>query len=86
MTESEDGSSGVLISMVPACSDRFMNEQYLSDRPLALGGEMSLRAGRYYAVIDEAMFKACRDKGRSRLLRQPEGMVRGRHGLHEGKA
>ncbi len=49
--------------IVDACGDRFMNEQYLSDRPLALGGEMSLRAGRYYAVIDEAMFKACRDKG-----------------------
>ncbi len=43
--------------------ERFMNEQYLSDRPLALGGEMSLRVGRYYAVIDEAMYKACRDQG-----------------------
>lgn len=43
--------------------DRFMNEQYLSDRPLALGGEMSLRVGRYYAVIDEEMYEASRDQG-----------------------
>ncbi len=43
--------------------DRFMNEQYLSDRPLALGGEMSLREGKYYAVVDEEMFATCRDEG-----------------------
>ena len=43
--------------------DRFMNEQYLTDRPLALGGEMSLREGRYYAVVDQAMYEAVRDKG-----------------------
>lgn len=43
--------------------DRFMNEQYLTDRPLALGGEMSLREGKYYAVVDEAMYTAVRDKG-----------------------
>ena len=43
--------------------DRFMNEQYLSDRPLALGGEMSLREGKYYAVVDEEMYETCRDAG-----------------------
>lgn len=43
--------------------DRFMNEQYLSDRPLALGGEMSLRAGKYYAVVDQTMMENCRDIG-----------------------
>ena len=43
--------------------DRFMDEHYLSDRPLALGGEMSLREGKYYAVVDQEMFDACRDKG-----------------------
>ena len=42
--------------------DRFMNEQYLSDRPLALGGEMSLREGKYYAVVDEEMYETCRDQ------------------------
>ena len=40
-----------------------MNEQYLSDRPLALGGEMSLREGKYYAVVDQEMFETCRDQG-----------------------
>ena len=49
--------------IVDTCGDRFMNEQYLSDRPLALGGEMSLRVGRYYAVLDEEMYKRCRDEG-----------------------
>ncbi len=49
--------------IVDPCGDRFMNEQYLSDRPLALGGEMSLRVARYYAVVDQAMYEECRDKG-----------------------
>jgi fumarate reductase flavoprotein subunit len=43
--------------------DRFMNEQYLADRPLALGGEMSLREGKYYAVLDQAMYETARDEG-----------------------
>ena len=42
--------------------DRFMNEQYLSDRPLALGGEMALREGKYYAVVDQEMYETCRDQ------------------------
>lgn len=49
--------------IVNKLGDRFMNEQYLSDRPLALGGEMSLREGKYYAVVDQKMFETCRDKG-----------------------
>lgn len=49
--------------IVNAVGERFMNEQYLSDRPLALGGEMSLRAGRYYAVLDDEMYARCRDEG-----------------------
>lgn len=49
--------------MVDPNGDRFMNEQYLSDRPLALGGEMSLRVGKYYAVVDQAMYEECRDQG-----------------------
>ena len=49
--------------LVDPCGDRFMNEQYLSDRPLALGGEMSLRVGHYYAVIDQTMYDICRDEG-----------------------
>ena len=49
--------------MVDPNGDRFMNEQYLADRPLALGGEMSLRVGKYYAVVDQTMYEECRDKG-----------------------
>lgn len=63
--------------------DRFMNEQYLSDRPLALGGEMSLRVSKYYAVIDEAMYEGCRDKGILEYLGKPEDWYVGMTG-YEG--
>ena len=49
--------------MVNAMGDRFMDEHYLSDRPLALGGEMSLREAHYYAVVDQEMYETCRDAG-----------------------
>lgn len=37
---------------------RFMNEQYLSDEPLSLGGEMTLREGKYYAILDDEYYHA----------------------------
>lgn len=37
---------------------RFMNEQYMSDEPLSLGGEMTLREGTYYAVVDDDYYHA----------------------------
>ncbi len=49
--------------IVNANGDRFMDEHYLSDRPLAMGGEMSLREGHYYAVVDQEMYEKCRDEG-----------------------
>ncbi|WP_051671587.1 FAD-dependent oxidoreductase [Oribacterium sp. P6A1] len=49
--------------MVNRNGNRFMNEQYLSDRPLALGGEISLREGLYYAVLDQEMFDAVSSVG-----------------------
>ena len=58
--------------IVDGNGDRFMNEQYLSDRPLALGGEMSLRVSKYYAVIDQAMYEGCRDKGILEYLGKPK--------------
>ena len=61
--------------------DRFMNEQYLSDRPLALGGEMSLRVGKYYAVVDQDMVDACRDMGILEYLGSPEDWYVGQAGL-----
>lgn len=37
---------------------RFMNEQRMSDEPLSLGGESTLREGRYYAVLDDDYYHA----------------------------
>lgn len=37
---------------------RFMDEQLLADQPLSVGGEATLRAGSYYAVLDEAFYQA----------------------------
>lgn len=61
--------------------DRFMNEQWLTDRPLALGGEMSLREGKYYAVVDQEMFEACRDKGILEYFGNPADWYVGQTGL-----
>jgi fumarate reductase flavoprotein subunit len=63
--------------------NRFMNEQYLSDRPLALGGEMSLREGRYYAVVDQAMVDGCRDEGILEYLGNPADWYVGQTGLKD---
>lgn len=43
--------------LVNAIGERFMNEQYLSDEPLSIGGEISLREGKFYAVMDADMYK-----------------------------
>ena len=61
--------------------DRFMNEQYLTDRPLALGGEMSLREGRYYAVVDQEMMDACREVGILEYFGNPQDWYVGQTGL-----
>ena len=37
---------------------RFMNEQYLSDQPLSIGGEIVLREGIYYCVMDQDMYES----------------------------
>ena len=67
--------------LVNAKGDRFMNEQYLTDRPLALGGEMSLREGRYFAVVDQEMFDTCRDVGILEYYGNPEEWYVGQTGL-----
>ena len=66
--------------MVNALGDRFMDEHYLSDRPLALGGEMSLREGHYYAVVDQAMYDQCRDEGILAYFGNPEDWYVGQTG------
>ena len=60
--------------------DRFMNEQYLSDRPLALGGEMALREGLYYAVMDQEMMDAVATVGIRGYYGDPEEWYVGCHG------
>ena len=60
--------------------DRFMNEQYLSDRPLALGGEMALREGLYYAVLDQEMMDAVSTVGIRGYYGDPEDWYVGCHG------
>ena len=60
--------------------DRFMNEQFLSDRPLALGGEMALREGLYYAVLDQEMMDAVATVGIRGYYGDPEDWYVGCHG------
>lgn len=69
--------------MVNANGERFMDEHYLSDRPLALGGEMSLREGRYYAVVDQTMYDQCRDEGILAYFGNPEDWYVGGTGYTE---
>ena len=71
--------------IVDGNGDRFMNEQYLSDRPLALGGEMSLRKGRYYAVIDDEMHERCRDEGIFAYFGSPKAWYVGATGFAKEK-
>ena len=61
--------------------DRFMNEQFLTDRPLAQGGEISLREGKYFAVVDQEMYDACRDKGVLEYYGNPADWYVGQVGL-----
>lgn len=67
--------------LVDINGDRFMNEQYMSDRPLALGGEMTLRAGKFYAVLDQAMVDGCRDQGILEYMGNPADWYVGQTGF-----
>lgn len=61
--------------------DRFMNEQWLSDRPLAQGGEMSLRVARYYAVADQTMVDTVASQGIYAYYGNPEDWYVGATGF-----
>ncbi len=39
---------------------RFMDEQVLADEPLSVGGELTLRAGTFFAVLDEDFYQGIR--------------------------
>ena len=64
--------------LVDRKGDRFMNEQLLSDQPLSLGGEALLRAGRIYAVTDDAMMKGLHENSLYEYYGSPEGWYAGR--------
>ncbi|WP_282923795.1 FAD-dependent oxidoreductase [Mediterraneibacter massiliensis] len=51
---------------------RFMNEQLLSDSPLSLGGEITLREGKFYAVLDEKMYQITAQKSVFEYFNSPE--------------
>lgn len=57
---------------------RFMNEQYLSDEPLSLGGEMTLREGKYYAVLDDTYYHAVESQTLYDFYGRPEAWHAGK--------
>lgn len=64
---------------------RFMNEQYMSDEPLSMGGEMTLREGRYYAVIDDEYYHALEKETLYDYYRRPENWHVGKT-IHDRKS
>ena len=67
--------------IVNSVGDRFMNEQWLSDRPLAQGGEISMRMGKYYAVMDQEMVDALINVGILEYYGNPADWYVGQTGL-----
>ena len=57
---------------------RFMNEQLNVDRPLSVGGEQTIRVGRYYAVVDEAMVEALKTRTLYDYCGRPEHWTAGK--------
>lgn len=60
---------------------RFMNEQFLSDQPLSLGGEIALREGRFYAVLDADMYEQMGKKSVYAYYGSPEQWTAGKRNL-----
>ena len=58
--------------LVNARGERFMNEQYLSDEALSIGGEAVLREGKFYAVLDEEMYQALKEMSVYDFYDRPE--------------
>lgn len=58
--------------MVDSTGLRFCNEKKIADFPLAVGGEMFVRNGRSYAVMDRKMYDAICEKGIFSYYGNPE--------------
>lgn len=52
--------------------ERFFNEYYMANQPLSVGGEAVLRAGKFYAVVDQAYVDAVSTVGMFEYLGSPE--------------
>ena len=58
--------------LVDTSGHRFFDEYQLANNPLAGGGEATLRAGRYYAVLDRATLEALSKKSPYERLGKPK--------------
>ncbi len=64
--------------LVDASGDRFCNEKDIADFPLAIGGELFARAGKTYAIIDQATFTGATTIGTYAYLGNPENWIAGK--------
>ncbi len=58
--------------LVDPNGERFFNEYYMANQPLSVGGEAVLRAGKFYAVVDQAFVDAISTIGLYEYLGNPE--------------
>ena len=58
--------------LVDPNGERFFNEFYAANQPLSVGGEAVLRAGKFYAVIDQTFVDAISTVGLFEYLGNPE--------------
>ena len=71
--------------LVDQKGDRFSDESLIAKEPLSTGGEITLRAGTYYAVVDQAYIDGLKTTGVYQYLGSPESWVYGMKTL-DGKA
>ena len=58
--------------LVDPNGERFFNEYYMANQPLSVGGEAVLRAGKFYAVVDQAFVDAVSTVGLFEYLGSPD--------------
>ena len=58
--------------LVDSNGERFFNEYYMANQPLSVGGEAVLRAGKFYAVVDQEFVDAVKTVGLFEYLGNPE--------------
>ena len=64
--------------MVDANGNRVASEQRIADEPLSIGGEIIARAGKLYAVVDEAFMQGAATLGAYEYLGAPETWLAGK--------